>query len=50
MKSSTEADHIYLVTPFSIYLVRLDRNQVSEIYLSSAAKAIAENFKVDAGQ
>lgn len=38
---------IYVLTPFSLYLIRIDKEQVSDVYLSSAAKAISTNFKVD---
>lgn len=40
-------DFCYVLTPFSILLIRLEKNRVNEIWTSSAATAIAEHFSSD---
>ena len=40
-------DYCYLITPFSLILVRTEKNRYVEIRTSSAAKAISENFARD---
>ena len=40
-------DFCYILTPFSIYLVRMEKNRVTEIQTSSVVKAIAEHFATD---
>jgi hypothetical protein len=40
-------DYCYVYTPFSIYLIRLEKNRVNEIQTSSAATAIADHFSDD---
>ena len=40
-------DYCYVLTPFSIYLIRLEKNRVNEIQTSSAAAAIADHFSDD---
>lgn len=43
-------DYCYITTPFSIYLLRLEKNRLVEIQTSSAAKAIADNFNTDSSK
>ena len=45
--NNSDNNLLYVLTPFSMYLVRIDKEQVSDVYLNSAAKAIEDNFKVD---
>lgn len=40
-------DFVYVITPFSVCLIRLEKNRVNEIQTSSAAIAINENFSKD---
>lgn len=40
-------DYCYVYTPFSIYLIRLEKNRVNEIQTSSAATAISDHFSSD---
>lgn len=40
-------EHFYVVTPFSLYLVRSDKNWVTEIHTSTACQAIVDNFSKD---
>jgi len=40
-------DYCYILTPFSICLIRMEKNRVNEIQTSSAATAIAEHFSND---
>jgi hypothetical protein len=40
-------DFCYLTTPYSLCLVRLEKNRVNEIMTSSAANAVAEHFSTD---
>jgi hypothetical protein len=40
-------DFCYVLTPFSVLLIRLEKNRVNEIQTSSAAIAIAEHFSSD---
>lgn len=41
-------DFVYVITPFSVFLIRLEKNRVNEIQTSSAAIAISEHFSKDA--
>ena len=40
-------DFVYVVTPFSVCLIRLEKNRVNEIQTLSAAIAISDNFSKD---
>ena len=40
-------DYCYVLTPFSIYLIRMEKSRVTEIQTSSAAKAIQDYFQSD---
>ena len=40
-------DYCYVLTPFSIYLIRMEKSRVTEIQTSSAAKAIQDFFLDD---
>ena len=40
-------DFVYVITPFSVCLIRLEKNRVNEIQTLSAAIAISDNFSKD---
>ena len=46
--ASTSDDYCYLLTPYSIILVRLESNIVTEIYTSTLGLTIKSKFKEDA--
>ena len=45
--ASTSDDYCYLVTPYSVCLVRLEHNRVTEIYTSTLGLTIRDKFKQD---
>ena len=45
--ASPTDDYVYVLTPFSIYLIRMEKNRVTEIQTSSIVKAIADHFSTD---
>ena len=45
--ASTADDFCYLVTPYSLILVRIDSNRVTEVMTSSLGVIIREKFKQD---
>ena len=44
--SSTD-DYCFLITPYSLCLVRLERNHVTEIFTSTLGLTITEKFNED---
>ena len=45
--ASSADDYCYLITPYSICLVRLESNQVTEIFTSTLGLTIKEKFQLD---
>ena len=45
--ASSNDDYCYLVTPYSICLVRLESNRVTEIFTSTLGLTIKEKFQLD---
>lgn len=45
--ASTIDDYCYLVTPYSLCLVRMESNRVTEIFTSSLGLTITQKFKED---
>ena len=45
--ASTSDDYCYLITPYSVCLVRLEHNRVTEIYTSTLGLTIRDKFKQD---
>ena len=45
--ASSADDYCYLITPYSICLVRLESNQVTEIFTSTLGLTIKQKFQLD---
>ena len=45
--ASTSDDYCYLITPYSICMVRLESNRVTEVFVSTLGLTIREKFKED---
>ena len=45
--ASSADDYCYLVTPYSICIVRLESNRVTEIFTSTLGHTIKEKFQLD---
>ena len=47
LSASPNDDYCYLLTPYSICLVRFESNRVTEVFTSTLGPTIKEKFKED---
>ena len=47
VKTPSNCDYLYMITPFSLYLLRYEKNRIANIMTSSAGKIIKQHFSED---